>query len=164
MGIHAGIAHLTCAINLADKDDFKSSLAFDDYDLWFGNDFDFMMENWMEDVLEEMESMISSVDSTNLSEAHSEQISAQSSADRAALVAAGITPSESTSRASDGGEEDSRVSTPSDSTVSTNTDAEEVTTLDHEHDGHHGDSESVYSDLSWSDEDDSGFSDSEWTS
>ena len=169
MGIHAGIAHLASGVNLADKGGFRSALAFDDYDLWFGNDFTHMMDNWMEDVLEEMESMISSVDSTNLSEAHSEQISAQSSADRAAQIAAGITPSEATSRASDGGEEDSRVSTDeSDSSASTNSDAEEITTLDHEHTGRHGGhdegSESVYSGRSWSDDDDSGLSDSEGTS
>ena len=76
MGIHAGIAHLASGVNLADKGDFRSSLAFDDYDLWFSSDFDFLLDSWVEDTLREIESDITSVDSTNLSEADSRQRSA----------------------------------------------------------------------------------------
>ena len=96
--INAGIAHLAYGVKTSDKQ--KELFAFDAYDLWFGNEFDWLLDNWIEETLGEIESDISSVDSTNLSEARSEQMSAQSSADRAAQIAAGITPSESTSRTS----------------------------------------------------------------
>ena len=133
-----------------------------------------MMDNWLEDVLREIESDITSVDSTNLSEQRSEQMSAQSSADRAAKLAAGLTPSELTSRTSNGDDpaskEDSYLSTPSsensgdsvDDASSVTSDSEEQTTLSHVHTNHiHGsDSESVYSGRSASDLDDSGLSNS----
>ena len=76
VGVYAGITHLTYGVDLTDRADFKSKLAFDEQDLWFRNNFDFLMNNWMEQVLDEIAEDISSVDSTNLSEAHSEQISA----------------------------------------------------------------------------------------
>ena len=71
--VHAGVAHLAYGMALSDKKDFKSPLAFDDYDLWFGSDFDFVIETLLEDILDDIESDITSVDSTNLSEAASEQ-------------------------------------------------------------------------------------------
>ena len=83
--VHAGVAHLAYGMALSDKKDFKSPLAFDDYDLWFGADFDYLIDSLLDDLLDDIESDITSVDSTNLSEAASAQASAQSSADRAAL-------------------------------------------------------------------------------
>ena len=112
----AGIAHLAYGIKMETEFKGGSKLDFNDYDLWFDDDFNFILSNWLEDTLAEIESDITSVDSTNLSEARSEQMSAQSSADRAAQIAAGITPSELTSRTSDSGDanpEDTYISTPS---------------------------------------------------
>ena len=164
---NAGIAHLAYGIK------FQAPWDLDSDDLWFGNDFNWLIDNWVEDTLAEIEADITSVDSTNLSEARSEQMSAQSSADRAAQIAAGITPSEATSRTSAGGAEDSYVSTPnrsgSTSTTSTTTEDEEETTPSHEHSahhwGHHGTTESIYSGQSPSDDGHrTGLSNSEGTS
>ena len=180
--LHAGVAHLAYGMALSDRKDFKSPLAFDDYDLWFGEDFDFLLEEIIDDLLDEIESDITSVDSTNLSEAASEQASAQSSADRAAMKRAGLLDSNDTSAAT--AEEISRVSTlsselahenssDSDSVTSEDSDKEETTTLDHSLGDHgihghglgygHG-SESTYSGRSHTDDDSSGLSASEGTS
>ena len=73
LAIHVGLAHLAYGITLDDKNrGFSSPLAFDDYDLWFGADFDFLLDQIMDDLLDEIESDITSVDSTNLSEQASE--------------------------------------------------------------------------------------------
>ena len=64
----AGVAHIAYATALKDRKDFKSPLAFDDYDLWFGNDFNYFLNNLFDDLLSDIESDITSVDSTNLSE------------------------------------------------------------------------------------------------
>ena len=74
--VHAALTQISYGLDLSDKKDFKSDFDFDSQDLWFGIDFDFLIDNWMETILDEIASDISSVDSTNLSEAHSEQISA----------------------------------------------------------------------------------------
>ena len=171
------MAHLSYGLALKDEKDFKSPFAFDAYDLWFGSDFDLVLSELMDSFLDEIETDISSVDSSNLSEQHSAQISAQSSADRQALIDAGISLNgDDTSLTSAGGAEESRVSTPTTtsgggsttSSASTDSDGEVVTTtLDHSHSkhgGYHENSESRYSGRSASDEDDSGLSDSEGTS
>lgn len=104
LSIQAGFAHMAYGIDLNTKVAYSSSLpslAFDDHDLWFGLDFQHFVDNWLDDLLSDIETNISSVDSTNLSEQDSEQRSAQSSADRAAKIAAGLTPSETTSRPSE---------------------------------------------------------------
>ena len=49
--LHAGVAHLAYGMALSDRKDFKSPLAFDDYDLWFGSDFDYFMSELMDDLL-----------------------------------------------------------------------------------------------------------------
>ena len=103
LAIHAGVAHLAYGVAIVDNtNEFKSSLDFNDYDDWFGTDFNWLMNSWLETTLNDIESDITSVDSTNLSEYYSAEMSAQSSADRAAKIAAGITPSETTSRPSTG--------------------------------------------------------------
>ena len=176
--VASGLAHLTYGLALKDKQNFRSPFAFDAYDLWFGADFDFLIDSLLDDFLSDIETDISSVDSSNLSEQHSAQISAQSSADRQALIDAGISLAADnlTSETSAGGAEESRVSTPTTtsgqgsttSSASTDSDGEVVTTtLDHSHSkhgGYHENSESRYSGRSASDEDDSGLSDSEGTS
>ena len=183
LSINAAFAHLAYGVKTTDKQ--KDLFAFDTYDLWFGDDFNWLIDNWLEETLAEIETDISSVDSSNLSEAHSEQISAQSSADRAAQIAAGITPSEVTSAGSfdpgscgmptcpSVGESGSRVSTlntpGNTSSTSTNSDAEEETTQSHDHSAHHGayhgTTESTFSGVSWSDDEDyTGLSNSEGTS
>lgn len=175
--LQAGIAQIAYGIKATNKE--GDPFAFDAYDNWFGEDFDFLMDSWLEDTLALIESDITSVDSTNLSEARSEQMSAQSSADRAAQIAAGITPSESTSRKSSqcsgAGCEDTYVSTPSSTDSgdglagesSSPTETEE-TTLSHEHSDNHGGyyetTESFYSGQSWSDDEGTGFSNSSGTS
>ena len=179
--VHAGVAHLAYGMALSDKKNFKNPLAFDDYDLWFGNDFDFFLGSIIDDLLDDIESDITSVDSTNLSEAASEQASAQSSADRAAMKRAGLLDSNDTSAAT--ADEVSRVSTlsselahenstDSGSVTSVTSDEEETTTLDHslgdhgihhKH-GYHHTTESDYSGRSVSDDDSSGLSNSLGTS
>jgi hypothetical protein len=181
----AGVTQLAYGIKTSDK--FKNTWDFNGYDLWFSDDFNYVLDNWLENTLDEIESDITSVDSTNLSEARSEQMSAQSSADRAAQIAAGITPSEATSRPSScigSGVscEDTYLSTPSsdDSGDSSDSDSAtesgsmtsmtemETTTPDHEHSQYHEDYKATESDFSgWSESDDdflSGLSDSEGTS
>ena len=179
--IHAGVAHLAYGMALSDKKDFKSPLAFDDYDLWFGADFDYLLNELLDDLLDDIESDITSVDSTNLSEAASEQASAQSSANRAALQRAGLLASDETSTMT--GNSLSRVSSVSsehthegsvtdpsgdsaDPSSNTTDDMNDTPTDSHSH-GHHGgyhNSESDYSGRSHTDDDDSGLSDSEGTS
>ena len=71
----SGIAHTAYGIGLTEKDAFKSPFAFNAYDNWFGKDFDYILNNLLDEFLEEIETDISSVDSSNLSEQHSEQLS-----------------------------------------------------------------------------------------
>ena len=181
--MHAGVAHLAYGMALSDKKDFKSPLAFDDYDLWFGADFDFILDQLLDDLLEDIESDITSVDSTNLSEAASEQMSAQSSADRRAMQRAGLLGSDATSAKTD--EEVSRVSTASSeksfemsaaSASSSDSNKEDIDAMgdesansdSHRYKNHHhgwdGSSESTYSGRSLTDTSDSGLSNSEGTS
>jgi len=152
----AGVTQLAYGIKTSDKS--KNAWDFNDYDLWFSDDFNYVLDNWLQNALDDIESDITSVDSTNLSEARSEQMSAQSSADRAAKIAAGITPSEMPSRTSYfcGGVsqppcESTYLSTPSSDDSGDSSDSDsftqsgsmssmteiETTTLDHEHSQRH---------------------------
>ena len=70
--IHVGLVHLAYGVTMQDKADFRSPFALDEDDLWFDYDFDHLIDNWIEDVLKAIESDITSVDSTNLSEQRSE--------------------------------------------------------------------------------------------
>lgn len=176
----AGVAQLAYGVKTTAT--FNSSFDFDDFDLWFDDDFNFVLDNWLEDALDAIASDITSVDSTNLSEARSEQMSAQSSADRAARKRAGLAGSDSTSLTSNGSgggggaKEASYVSTPSSensgtstpSSSSVNSDDEEETTLDHAHSRrhgrYHGTTESDFSGISPSDDRYTGLSNSSGTS
>jgi Ca2+-binding RTX toxin-like protein len=174
IALQAGMGHLAYGMALKDKKDFNSPLAFDDYDLWFGNDFNFLLDEIMDGLLLDIESDITSVDSTNLSEAHSAQESAQSSANRAAMKRAGLISSDETSDPT--ADEISRVSSLSSdlsgnsvsSGSSSDSDLEETPTVDHTHghhkDGYHHTTESSYSGRSHTDTSDSGFSHSSGTS
>ena len=58
-------------IELKDTDEFKSPLAFDAFDTWLGEDFDYFIENLFDGFLDEIESDLLTVWSTNLSEQQS---------------------------------------------------------------------------------------------
>ena len=144
--ITTGLAHLSYGVAVKDKNHFSSPFAFDAYDMWFGADFDHIINNMMENLWDDIESDIASVDSTNLSEQHSADMSAQSSADRAARIEAGLTSDKTSltsnninpalreasyqSTPSSENSGDSSVDEPSSSQTSDN---EETTTLDHAH-------------------------------
>ena len=143
--ISSGLAHISYGVIIQDRDKHVSNFAFDAYDMWFGADFDHIINNMMENLWDDIESDITSVDSTNLSEQRSADMSAQSSADRAARIKAGLT-SDKTSLTSNGSNpalrEASYQSTPSsensgDSSVtdpsSQTSNDDETTTLDHAH-------------------------------
>lgn len=173
----SAIAHTAYGIGMQDADKhFKSPFAFDAYDLWFGEDFNFLLENILDELLDDIETDISSVDSSNLSEQASEQRSKQSSADNEARFDAGLTDSVTTSSAT--GDSPSRASTlPSANALTTQKSSDSADdpstsgTPTHTHSGHGGyhdsNAESTFSGVSWSDAEDSeytGLSDSEGTS
>ena len=176
-----GIAHTAYGIGLKDKRDFSDPFAFDAYDMWFGADFEYILDELLEDFLKDIETDISSVDSTNLSEQHSEQISQQSSADRRAKSAAGL-PHDTTSgtNSDTNPETGSRISTTVKGTMTNTTSMSSMTSVqsssdttpshEHSHAGgwrHDDDAESTFSGVSWSDVNDdhhTGLSHSEGTS
>lgn len=90
----SGIAHIAYGVHVDPK---KDPFAFDDYDLWFGNDFDWIINELFEDVFADLEEIISSDWSTNLSEALSAKNSLLESADREAKIARGLNPTNVTS-------------------------------------------------------------------
>ena len=55
-------------IQAENSKDFKSPLAFDSYDLWLGDDFDYFLNNMIDVLLDDIESDLLSVWSTNKSE------------------------------------------------------------------------------------------------
>ena len=71
--IAPGVLTTAYGAAIRDPDDLNkdNAFAFDDYDLWFGNDFDYYLENLLDDLLSEIESVITSEISTNQSEAYS---------------------------------------------------------------------------------------------
>ena len=54
----SGIVATAYGTVLKDLSDFKDPFAFDDYELWFGNDFDFLIDNIFDDIFLEIESNI----------------------------------------------------------------------------------------------------------
>ena len=46
-----GIAHTAYGIGLKDKRAFDSPFAFDAYDMWFGADFDYILDELLDDFL-----------------------------------------------------------------------------------------------------------------
>ena len=66
--ICSGIAHLSYGVAVSD---FSNKLAFDPYDLWFSADYDYMIDNVLDGIFDVIESDITSVDSSNKSEAAS---------------------------------------------------------------------------------------------
>ena len=72
-------------VQAEDSKDFKSPLAFDAHDLWLGEDFDYFLNNMIDGLLDDIESDLLSVWSTNKSEQESAQYSAQRSADFSAM-------------------------------------------------------------------------------
>ena len=126
-------------IELKGKDEFKSPLAFDAFDSWLGEDFDYFIENLIDGFFEEIESDLLTVWSTNLSEQESQQASAQLSADREAA-------GEDTDLNTDA--TPASLSVSEDTSDSSDSELDSSTSLDHSHGefGYHGDhEESVYS-------------------
>ena len=170
----SAIAHTAYGIGFKEAaNDFRSPFAFDAYDLWFGADFDYVINSLLEDFLSDIETDISSVDSSNLSEQASEQRSQQSSADNQARFDAGLDPVLAESESASG-ESASRVSTPPASTNNNTTQSSSATSMSmdtsatHSHPHHgwaHSAGESTFSGVSWSDDGErTGLSHSEGTS
>ena len=67
------------------RKDSQRSYDYDDYDLWFDQDFEYLLRYSLEALLQDIESDITSDWSTNESEQLSAQISAQMSADAEAM-------------------------------------------------------------------------------
>ena len=63
-------------IELKDTDEFTSPIAFDAFDTWLGEDFDYFIENILDGFFDTIESDLLSIWSTNLSEQQSQQASA----------------------------------------------------------------------------------------
>ena len=65
----SGVIYAAYGIQVEDNRTTKSSaFDFNEYDLWFGQDFDWIISNMMEHVFDEIKSDITSDWSTNLSE------------------------------------------------------------------------------------------------
>ena len=86
--LYSGAIYMAYGINVEDagsknnsKSPFDDPFAFNDYDLWLGDDLNFFLDNLLDDIFREIESDITSVWSTNESEQISQQLSAQLSAD-----------------------------------------------------------------------------------
>ena len=68
-----GIAMTAYGVDIQSKvpNDFKSPLAFDAHDNWLGTDFDFFLDNMLDDLFKDIEADLLSVWSTNKSEQES---------------------------------------------------------------------------------------------
>ena len=51
----------------------SDKISFDLHDLWFSDDYNFVLDNILDSIFDEIETNITSVDSSNLSEAASVQ-------------------------------------------------------------------------------------------
>ena len=65
-----GIAMTAYGIDIQSNDpkSFTSPLAFDAHDNWLGSDFDYFLDNMLDDLFDEIEADLKSVWSTNKSE------------------------------------------------------------------------------------------------
>lgn len=61
----SGVAHLAYGVLIDLQDD---PLAYNEYDLWFGDDYNYLLENQLEDFLYFVEKDIEDVNSSNESE------------------------------------------------------------------------------------------------
>ena len=65
----SGIIFVAYGIQVEDRSRSKdNAFAFNEYDLWFGRDFDWVIDNMMNNIWDEIESDITSDWSTNESE------------------------------------------------------------------------------------------------
>ena len=132
-----GLCMTAYGVDISSKDskDFKSPVAFDAYDLWLGDDYDYFLDNLLDRFFDEIEADLKSVWSSNLSEQESAQASAQRSADASAL---GMT--DDGSRSGDGGSgfTGSGVSATEDAAPSSNSSALSEQSLDHDLSDHSG--------------------------
>ena len=65
-----GIAMTAYGVDIQSKEpkSFTNPLDFDAHDLWLGSDFDYFLDNMLDDLFDEIESDLKSVWSTNKSE------------------------------------------------------------------------------------------------
>ena len=68
-------AGILCTAYGVSMQDYTSPYDFNEYELWFGNDFDYVLDNILEDFLDDIESKLSSDKSSNYSEQISQQLS-----------------------------------------------------------------------------------------
>ena len=82
-----GLCMTAYGVDISSKDskDFKSPVAFDAYDLWLGDDYDYFLDNLLDSLFDDIEADLKSVWSSNLSEQESAQASAERSAAASAL-------------------------------------------------------------------------------
>ena len=59
--ITSGIAHLSYGVAVSKEEHVQSPLAFDFYDMWFSEDYDFIIDNILDGIFDEIESDITSV-------------------------------------------------------------------------------------------------------
>ena len=64
--IASGVTYIAYGVDV--KDNFDSPYALNSYDVWFDEDYNFFFDNMLDDLWDEIESDITSVWSTNLSE------------------------------------------------------------------------------------------------
>ena len=78
------VAYTAIGVDILDSSKSSSPLQFDAFDNWLGADFDFVLDNIMDEFFDDIEENLLSVWSTN----KSEQESADASALRSALASA----------------------------------------------------------------------------
>ena len=79
-----GVYYTAVGVDILDSSKFTSPLQFDAFDNWLGDDFQFVLDNIIDDFFDDIEADLLSVWSTN----KSEQESADASALRSALASA----------------------------------------------------------------------------
>ena len=78
------ITYSAYGVDILDAGANPSPLQFDAFDLWLGDDFDYVLDNILDNFFNEIEADLKEVWSTNKSEQESAQLSAQRSADASA--------------------------------------------------------------------------------
>ena len=79
------ITYSAYGVDILDAGANPSPLQFDAFDLWLGDDFDYVLDNILDNFFNEIEADLKEVWSTNKSEQESAQLSAQRSADAEAM-------------------------------------------------------------------------------
>ena len=64
----SGVVHLAYGVLVEKEEAWESPYAFDEYDLWFGDDYNYFLDNQLEDFFVFVEEDIEDVRSSNYSE------------------------------------------------------------------------------------------------